>query len=230
MSSSTGPGNVEVFTMDAKTWWEVQQILMNEAPTQSDAEFFLKNMRDVVAIISGNATLCQTVLAGNISEAYQILRQQIAQDDSSSILPHEQQDISFFRALRRTQDAWTAPYVGKAEQIFHAAIVDESGKFNDKLQKEFSQDYYAKVMPVVQSSGAGKSRLLDHYSTKHLGVSYTFRTGTQSGYPPGDPEILEVLHSAIPGTKTIQKSMEHATAVALIGSTISERKLNFSYE
>lgn len=215
--------------MDWKTWWEVQQILINEAPTRNDAEFLLKNMTDANNIISRNTTLCQTVLAGNISEAYQILRQQMGTDDSARILPHEQQDVSFFRALRRTQDAWTAPYVGKADQIFHAAIIDESAKFNGKLQKEFSQDYYAKVMPVVQSSGAGKSRLLDRYSTKHLGLTYTFRTGTQTGYPPGDPEILEVLHSTIPKTKMIQRSMEHATAVALIGSTVSERKLIFHF-
>jgi len=44
---------------------------------------------------------------------------------------------------------------------------------------------YAKLMTVAQPPGAGKPRLTDELSKKHVTVACTLRYGEQSGYPPG---------------------------------------------
>jgi hypothetical protein len=70
-------------------------------------------------------------------------------------------------------------------------------------------------MPIIQSSGAGKSQLMDEYAKTAVGINFTLRSGEQSGYPPGDVEITKCLQSAA-GTR----STEHATVIALISTAV----------
>jgi len=115
------------------------------------------------------------------------------------------------RDLHRQQAAWKQEYLGPVATVF-ASVVTQA-------EKSFKVSDYAKLMAVVQSSGAGKSRLIDEYSKTRVGVIYTFRVGAQSGYPPGDVEITELLVSSADGTGMDQRSMEHATVIALLGVT-----------
>lgn len=84
-------------------------------------------------------------------------------------------------------------------------------------------------MPIVQSSGAGKSRLMDHYGKTHLGVVYTLRVYDQSGYPPGDPEITELMLCSMKETGSDCRSLGYATAVGLVASTINHGEFGYLY-
>lgn len=115
-------------------------------------------------------------------------------------------------SLTRIQAAWNQPYRGTTDAVLAELIRSESAEF------EKTNHPYAKMMPVIQSSGAGKSRSIDQFSQKHLGVVYTFRLKNQTGYPPSDVEITSLLRQALISMPD-QRTQEHSTAVALIGST-----------
>lgn len=120
-------------------------------------------------------------------------------------------------SLTRIHAAWNQPYRGTTDAVLTELIRIESAEF------EKTNHPYAKMMPVTQSSGAGKSRLIDQFSQKHLGVVYTFRLENQTGYPPSDVEITSLVQEALipilDQSKQRMCTQEHSTAVALIGST-----------
>jgi hypothetical protein len=57
-------------------------------------------------------------------------------------------------------DAWGRPYLGDAHQILLKAI--------DDLHNLSSIRSYAKIIPIVQSSGTGKSKTVDRIATERL--------------------------------------------------------------
>lgn len=56
-----------------------------------------------------------------------------------------------------------------------------------------SLDYYAKIFGFVQSSGMGKSRLVDKFGESCLIINYIFCK--DNGYPPSDINILQFMLS-----------------------------------
>jgi hypothetical protein len=57
-------------------------------------------------------------------------------------------------------NAWNRPYLGDAHQILLKAI--------DDLHNLSSTHTYAKIIPVVQSSGTGKSKTVDKIGTERI--------------------------------------------------------------
>ena len=77
--------------------------------------------------------------------------------------------------------------------------------------------YYARMISIIQSSGMGKSRLLDEMSKRFLTVSFALRGPDDTGLPPGDDEIRGFL------IQTSGKDEEHnARAVALLAATLHQ--------
>jgi len=60
-------------------------------------------------------------------------------------------------------------------------------------------------MPIVQSSGTSKSRLIDFHSTVITRICYTLQWDGHGGYLPGDPEITQFLAGS-PSTLQVQPS------------------------
>ena len=82
-------------------------------------------------------------------------------------------------------------------------------------------DGYSKVVPVVQSSGARKSRLLDRYGAERVGIIYTIRGKEELEYPPGDPEVAGFLGGSVEGLSIGKKrATEHAKMVCLLAATV----------
>jgi hypothetical protein len=71
-------------------------------------------------------------------------------------------------SLSRIQEAWRQPYLGTSHPILEGMVRSESVEF-DKTQHP-----YAKMMPIVQSSGAGKSQLIDRFSETHVGGAWLY--------------------------------------------------------
>lgn len=202
--------------------WRTIQLLNDLAPARGAADDALitENWVKVVDIVGEDTELRRLVLHhdvehGALDKAFRRLRVALAPEPSART-PLNVWDFEepFYKDLHKIQRAWNAPFVGEVGEIFHA-IVGQAAKFED--------DYDAKVMSVVQSSGAGKSRLIDRYGINNLGVIFTFRTGFQSDYPPGDPEILRLLHGTFSPYSESKISTEHAIAVGLLGSVFRER-------
>jgi hypothetical protein len=62
-------------------------------------------------------------------------------------------------------------------------------------------DYYARTLVLVQSSGMGKSRLVDSFGQECPMINFILREEEATGFPPADPEILSFLRKKPPPDK-----------------------------
>jgi hypothetical protein len=116
-------------------------------------------------------------------------------------------------SLHSMQTAWRQPFSGDIHNSF-LEIVDD---MNDNFKDNETVKHYAKLLPVIQSSGVGKSRLLDEVCRHRLGITFTLRLPHETGYPPGDIEITEFL-----GSSERKNQSEHSTMVAFLSSAVAE--------
>ena len=93
-------------------------------------------------------------------------------------------------------------------------------------EKEFNATtYYGKTIPIIQSSGTGKSRLLDEISKEFLTISFVLRHQGEDGYPPGDPEITAFLIGSVDfSTSPDFDAKLHARVVALLAASMAQCK------
>jgi hypothetical protein len=112
----------------------------------------------------------------------------------------------------RIKTAWRGDFFGDSITVFQSVVGNAQKRFNLNTD-------YAKFMPIVQSSGMEKSRLIDEYSKFSAGVIFTLRIENQSGYPPGDYEVTNLLRGAPTGNR---KSTAHATVVGLLSAAVAE--------
>ena len=113
---------------------------------------------------------------------------------------------------------WRGEFIGGSVDILRNLVLGE--------ETEFGVNRYAKIIPIIQSSGTGKSRLLDEISKEFLTMYFTLRHPAEDGYPPGDPEITKILTDM--GNMIITKARHnvilHARAVALLAGTLAQCK------
>ncbi|KAF8455533.1 hypothetical protein BGX38DRAFT_1140442 [Terfezia claveryi] len=117
-------------------------------------------------------------------------------------------------SLRSMQVAWRQPFFG---DIHHALLRELDEKEESFSEEETTLKNYAKIVPIVQSSGMGKSKLLDQCSLFRLGIVFTLRLPGQTGFPPGDLEITELLRASAEDSRS-----QHTTVVAFLSSTIAQ--------
>ena len=126
------------------------------------------------------------------------------------VSPLEQEEDK--RIIGGLQEDWEGDYVGESHDILRKLLYAEEEKFD-------IHNRYAKVIPIVQSSGTGKSRLVSEVSKKFAALSFVLRRDLYTGYPFGDPDITNFLIT--------DKSNEgmHARCIALLGTAFSHRKM-----
>lgn len=172
----------------------------------------------IIKCVKEHEDIRHAIQSSQLNKAFHLMKKL---HDGLSKTPSPMIDIQYhLRDLHKAQLAWKEPYIGHTAIIFEQAVREAA---------RAKHQYLAKIMPIVQSSGAGKSRLIDNYGNSHLGVVYTFRVYDQSGYPPGDPEITSLMLSSIAKEGSIKDGLEHATAIGLIGSTIKYGKLGYLF-
>ena len=71
--------------------------------------------------------------------------------------------------LGSIQEAWKRDFSGATLAVFRRVIHD--------TDKTFKDTQYARFMPIIQSSGAGKSRLMDEYAKTAVGIIFTLCSG-----------------------------------------------------
>ncbi|RPA82109.1 hypothetical protein BJ508DRAFT_325883 [Ascobolus immersus RN42] len=98
------------------------------------------------------------------------------------------------RGLIRCHNHWNAAYIGSLAGSLLQHMVVTSQKASDTLSP-FSK-LHSNFMPVMNSSGVGKSKALDEVGRLPGGpwvIGIVLRSGDDGGYPPGDPEIYDFL-------------------------------------
>ncbi|KAA8908792.1 hypothetical protein FN846DRAFT_1010507 [Sphaerosporella brunnea] len=113
--------------------------------------------------------------------------------------------------LATVQSAWRDHFLGNTLTVFRAVLATANASFDP-------DEHYSKFMPILQSSGMGKSRLIDQYAALTVGVVFTLRKGEQTGYPPGDVEITRFLLS-----QQTERDV-HASFAALLAGSVDAVK------
>lgn len=126
--------------------------------------------------------------------------------DDNTVIRGEAEDLS---------RAWDLEnFHGGAASIFRSVLKASDDNFEPCK-------HYAKAIAIVQSSGVGKSRMVDQLSKEIPAIIYTLRKPLQTGYPPGDPEIVQFPLESTRLTSS-GRGIEHAGSVALLSASISE--------
>jgi hypothetical protein len=104
--------------------------------------------------------------------------------------------------LRRIESSlelhWRDQFMGGAKDIFASVLAK-----NDEDMAEAPETRYSRAIILVQSSGMGKSRLLDEYGKICPVVNFILRPEEFTGYPPTDVEVMSFA-TGVPDRSTIE--------------------------
>ncbi|THH14260.1 hypothetical protein EW146_g6062 [Bondarzewia mesenterica] len=95
-----------------------------------------------------------------------------------------QVDNEAMLSYKITQLAWKCDFKGNTVDALWQHIVHH---WNLKI--ELGRKHYAKYLAIVQSSGMGKSRLVDQFSKDHLVIPMNLRSPHAEGFPAWDDSL-----------------------------------------
>ncbi|KAH9179801.1 hypothetical protein EDB89DRAFT_2238751 [Lactarius sanguifluus] len=182
---------------------------------------------DIVALITHN---------GSSHECFSGVMKTSRPEKSGSLYPLEPQarKVSMESQNRAIENSWTADFVDPSPlEGLRVHIAEEL-----ELGLSSTTQPYGRYCSIIQSSGMGKSRLLDEFSKNYFMIPINLRHSEGQGYPPADHKVRNFLTD---GGRVIPHSsarylIQHfllalfdKTAVVLkkMGPTKSERIRNF---
>ncbi|KAM6501280.1 hypothetical protein JOM56_004294, partial [Amanita muscaria] len=80
-----------------------------------------------------------------------------------------------------TEKAWNEQYIGSAADRFYDTIKGQCTRGDPVV--------YARYASILQSSGMGKSRMIDELSKKHLVLPINLRSSSDEGFPAADVDV-----------------------------------------
>ncbi|KAJ8462049.1 hypothetical protein ONZ51_g11151 [Trametes cubensis] len=103
----------------------------------------------------------------------------------------DNRDRGYFYWVQKeaTRVSWEAPYIGDYDKKLASAILS--------MKKEANGTPYKNILPIIQSSGTGKSRLAHEVSKFFMTIPMNIRpAGDFTAYPYPDREARRVMHAA----------------------------------
>jgi hypothetical protein len=113
--------------------------------------------------------------------------------------------------IKALQQQWSSHYVGQSLD----ALKDKLKGYHRSFER--NEGLYARIMPIIQSSGTGKSRLVNELAGSVLGIAFTLRENGSTGYPPGDPEVVQFLKADL----KLDPALEQARIICFLGAAIT---------
>ncbi|XTI89585.1 hypothetical protein V2W45_1458380 [Cenococcum geophilum] len=92
------------------------------------------------------------------------------------------------RTVQSLKNDWASAFIPDSLKALNDVILD----FDKKLLPE-NNEFYARTLVFIQSSGMGKSRLTDTFGQSSPMINYVLREEGTFGYPPADHEILSLM-------------------------------------
>jgi hypothetical protein len=127
--------------------------------------------------------------------------------------------------MRDLEKDWTNDYFPHSLVALQSLIRE--------YQKRAVKKYYAKTLVFVQSSGMGKSRLVDSFGQVCPMINFVLREEGTTGFPPADPEILKFLREKPPPDKmniTLATSSSEGMTAAAWNHALAAALLQASFE
>jgi hypothetical protein len=131
--------------------------------------------------------------------------------------------------LNDLQRDWNNPYFPHSLKALKSLI--------QEYQQLAVEQYYARTLVFVQSSGTGKSRLVDSFGQMCPMINFILRDKETTSFPLADCEILSFLREKLspnkinlPHTSSFRERMtttiwNHALATALLQASFEKCKL-----
>lgn len=128
------------------------------------------------------------VIYGNVCNLFEELAKMMVSQPGTPGTKHSRDSMRNQELEETLEMHWKTPYVGPS-------CVELQKKIR-KYEGEFSPDeYYSKSLLFIQSSGAGKSRLVDEFGLVCPLANYVLRD-LDTGYPPSDRKVYDFMKSA----------------------------------
>ncbi|GJE95213.1 hypothetical protein PsYK624_113940 [Phanerochaete sordida] len=139
--------------------------------------------------------LCKAILDQGYSASFKEIRRLYFLRRNEPITPaqataEEQAEATNIKAMDQqlTIDAWKTLLVGDYHKLAYKSILDMKSDAP-------SHEAYHNVLPIIQSSGTGKSRMADELSGLIFTLPLTMHQASTDGfvYPPPDTNVVEYL-------------------------------------
>ncbi|KAG6876815.1 hypothetical protein C0992_011653 [Termitomyces sp. T32_za158] len=115
----------------------------------------------------------------------------------------ESEDVTLFEA---TEKSWVYPFIGQASEVLKQTVMFYA-------KSAAGGGCSARAIPIVQSSGTGKSRMVDQLAKDMLVIPLNLRPPQSRGFPPRDPEIQSYLSVSGTENNVKQKWLSFLSAV-----------------
>ncbi|KAF8330412.1 uncharacterized protein EI90DRAFT_1188204 [Cantharellus anzutake] len=112
--------------------------------------------------------------------------------------PERETAYDLSMALATTQ-AWGTTFKGDSANVLFESIADH-------LARDRHKSPYARLTSIINSSGTGKSRMVDQLGTEIITVPICLRPGIE-GMPPPDRKLHDWLVSEIGDRNTVQRRL-----------------------
>lgn len=108
--------------------------------------------------------------------------------------------------------AWMQEFIGPGEKLLRKILEEAERHFRENRRDETG--YHSKILPIIQSAGCGKSRLLAEYGKHRVGVIYYLK---EDQFPVQDTDVAGFIEYYVECEKDSEK---YAGVIALFGATI----------
>ena len=119
--------------------------------------------------------------------------------------------------LKSLYYSWNEPYYGDSVAALEQTLI----RYETNAKTNGNQ-IYCKMLPIIQSSGMGKSRAVAKLGKRLFTTTFTLRVNGSTGYPPGDPEVTRFVRRSF--SNIDEDWFVHARAVALMGGIFKSSK------
>ena len=101
--------------------------------------------------------------------------------------------LDLIEAAKQVYNHWSDGFLGGSLQALKWTLLVNEALIRAAESNDLLQEYYSKSLNLLQSSGTGKSKLLDELAKDNFTFTFVFRKENDTGFPPGDNEISRFL-------------------------------------
>ncbi|KAI0262467.1 hypothetical protein BC834DRAFT_972056 [Gloeopeniophorella convolvens] len=176
-----------------QVWWEVLDVIEKVPELSSNAPVVFESFKARLSDLKARQGLLdQLKKLEQLGDFRGLIINDLFYDTPLGVFEPESRPIDLNGAPTNEQEeatlnSWKAPFV-KAPLSAVQALVEHVVEF-----MKIPEKIYAPCCPIIQSSGTGKSRLLDEFAKTHFSIPINLRDPSSGGFPPADVNLRTYL-------------------------------------
>ena len=101
--------------------------------------------------------------------------------------------LDLIEMAKQVYNHWSDGFLGGSLQALKWTLLVNEALIRAAESNDLLQEYYSKSLNLLQSSGTGKSKLLDELAKDNFTFTFVSRKESDTGFPPGDNDISRFL-------------------------------------